>query len=109
MGRGLSEKQRIVLEAFEAYPHRLISTEVLLWFVFDEDSDSYGASLRAFRQLPPGADWPWPVSEYDAINLRRSLRNLRDKGLIKCWGRSHYRSNENFWSTPHCEANALRL
>jgi hypothetical protein len=111
MGRGLGETQRLLLGYFEDNPQCLISTEVLLWWQYD-DNENYMASLAAFNNLSGETVLPW--DRYEAINLRRSLHSLERKGLVKCWGRPRmirllnggvYDNPrcENFWSAPSCE------
>jgi hypothetical protein len=97
---------QLLLDAFAAYPQHLISTEVLLWFVHDPDSDDYKTSLRAFNNLPVGAELPW--NEFQAINRRRSVRSLQRNGLVKCWGRLQHIYTLNGRYQKHVCAHAVR-
>jgi hypothetical protein len=114
MGRGFGENQRLLLDALNANPQYLIISEVLLWWLFGdyEDNLGYQAAYARFNAVPPGTDLPW--TGFEAISVRRSLRNLRDKELIKGWGHGRYipllnghslynTRNESFWSAASCE------
>jgi hypothetical protein len=111
MGRGFGETKRLVLEAFAAYPHHLISTEVLLWWYTTTIATITGCRSTHSTRCQWGRTCP---GRQEAINVRRSLRGLHKKRLIKCWGRlrhmclqdgSKYDNHrlENFWSALSCE------